>query len=380
LGLCGLEAAINIWPSIGAQGADSLRRIIGNEAVTQLETIAFQARDTLQQLKYSLGIERPTAPWQPAVQVAAPPAQTTPPLPTITAPVPLHGPTVMPWQPPPDIEPMGSLKGEGAWTPYIQNAASQTVAYRTFLQPDRERPYSVVAVVAFDLTHTRLHYVLGTEEPSVPKGPKGPGQIAPEDQVPGILVAAFNGGFKATHGHFGAMSNGIVALPPRNGLATIAIYDDGSVRIGEWGRDIITQTENMVAWRENGPLVIQDGKITQRVYSNLVSDWGGTVDGKIVTWRSGLGISADNKTLYYFAGPNLSMPPLARAMMAVGTSQDILLDINAYWVHFAAISAEADNLVAEPLLPAMKESKDRYLRVSPRDFFYVTASRNTPMN
>jgi hypothetical protein len=44
---------------------------------------------------------------------------------------------------------------------------------------------------------------------------------------------------------------------------TIANYDDGSVRMGEWGRDIITQTKNMVTWWENSPLAIQDGKITQ---------------------------------------------------------------------------------------------------------------------
>ena len=105
----------------------------------------------------------------------------------------------------------------------------------------------------------------------------------------------------------------------------------------------------------------------------MVSDWGGNY-GVIVTWRSALGLSADNRTLYYFAGPSLIMPVLARAMAAAGVQQGMELDINPYWVHFTAIQPQGNTLVAEPLFPAeMKESKDRYLRASARDFFYVAA-------
>jgi len=374
-----MYAAIIVWPSIGAHGADLLRGFIGNEAVARMETVAFQARDTFQQWTYKLGIERPSAPWQPPEFAQSPPLTSTAEgalptqMPLKDGRVSASTPMPAPWQPSPDITPLGTLKGEGVWTPYIQNTFSQTVAYRTFLQPDKDRPYSVVAVVAFDLTRTRLHYVLGTQEPAVPKGPRGSGKIAPEDQTAGILLAAFNGGFKATHGHYGAMSNGIVALPPRDGFAVVVMYDDGTVRLGEWGRDIITQTKNMLAWRENGPLIVQDGKITPKVEQNLISDWGGTIDGKVVTWRSALGISKDDKTLYYFAGPNLSMPTLARAIETVGAHEGMLLDINAYWVHFTAIRAQGGTLTVDPLLPGMKEGQDRYLHPSARDFFYVTA-------
>jgi hypothetical protein len=190
------------------------------------------------------------------------------------------------------------LEGEGVWTPYIQTSSDQTVACRTFLQPDPQRPYTVIGVVAFDLTRTRLHYVLGTQEPSVPKGPKGTGTIPPQDQRPGILLATFNGGFKGTHGYYGAMQAGIIALPPRDGFA--------------------------------------DGQITPRVATDLVGDWGGNY---------------------------------------AGVQQGLELDINPYWVHFTAIQPQGSTLVAEPLFPAqMKESKDRYLHASARDFFYVTAS------
>jgi hypothetical protein len=281
------------------------------------------------------------------------------------------------WRPSPVISTLGTLKGEGVWTPYIHRYSGEPIAYRTFIQPDKDRPYSIVAIVAFDLKRTRLHYVLGTEEPSIPNGPRGTGRVANQYRAPGVLVSAFNGGFKATHGHFGAMADGVVALPPRDELAVVALYDDGTVRVGEWGRDIVTQTKNMVAWRQNGPLVIRDGQIMPRVYTNLVADWGGTLDGSVVTWRSAIGLCADNRTLYYVAGPNLSMPALAKAMLAVGIYEGMLLDINPYWVHFTAIHGDGEKLVADPLFPAeMKQHADRFLTNGySRDFFYITTDR-----
>jgi hypothetical protein len=372
--------AISVRPSIGAHGADLLREIIGNEAVTWLESVAFQVRDAIQQREYKLGLAQPVSPWQVPTMQASPIALTSTPTSTLPAetvtPMPAEivtpTPTPRDWRPAP-VKRLGSLQGEGIWTPYIQAPSSQTVAYRTFLQPDPKRPYTVIGVVAFDLSHTRLHYVLGTQEPSVPKGPKGTGTIPPQDRLPGILLVTFNGGFKATNSHYGAMQDGIVALPPRDGFAVVAMYKDGRVRIGDWGGGI-TQTQDLVAWRQNARLIIWDGQISPQVATNLISDWGGNYGGVVVTWRSALGLSADNRTLYYFAGPSLIMPALARAMAAAGVQQGMELDINPYWVHFTAIQPQGNTLVADPLFPAeMKESKDRYLRASARDFFYVTA-------
>jgi len=229
-----------------------------------------------------------------------------------------------------------------------------------------------VAVVAFDLTRTNLHYVLGTEEPSREGGPRGYGLIASGDKQPGNLLATFNGGFLSTHGSYGAMSEGILALPPKDQAGTVAIYDDDNVRIGVWGNDV-EPSANLIAWRQNANIVVHEGEINERVYDGSIATWGGSLDGVIVTWRSGLGISADNQVLYFLAGPSLSMPILAKTMTAFGIHDGILLDINPYWVHFAAIRAEGDSLAAEPLLPeGMETQPDRYLRASQRDFFYLT--------
>lgn len=394
---------LNNWQVAGAQAADGLREVIGNEGVAALETVFFQAQDTARQIEFRLGLEEASAPWQPAEQplvVTAPATQPPPvistatrpapmlvsspneaaeatapiatatPLPTVT-PLPTATATPTPGQPA-AVSALGSLEGEGVWSPYLQNAAGETVAFRTFLQPDADRPFTVVAVVAFDMSRTRLHFVLGTEEPVVAGGPRGSGRIAADDLVSGALLAAFNGGFMATHGNYGAMADGVMALPPLAGLGTVALYDDGAVRIGEWGQDI-GDAPSLVAWRQNAPLVVKYGQMTEAAQRNSIVDWSGSIDGEVVTWRSGLGLSGDGRTLYYFAGPSLNMPALGRAMVAAGVFQGMLLDINPSWVHFTAIRAGAEGPVAEVLLAEMKTHPDRFLRPYSRDFFYVTA-------
>ena len=85
------------------------------------------------------------------------------------------------------------------------------------------------------------------------------------------VLAAFNGGFKAEHGHFGAMVAGEVALPPRPGLGTLAIETDGRVRLGVWGSEIVPSATD-VAWRQNGPLIVHDGEIDPQPIGGVVDE------------------------------------------------------------------------------------------------------------
>ncbi len=73
------------------------------------------------------------------------------------------------------------------------------------------------------------------------------------------------------------MADGGTALPPRDGLGTLAIYQDGEVRLGEWGTDL-NMSPDTVAFRQNGPLVIRQGKINQRIYNNSPEGGGYTVN------------------------------------------------------------------------------------------------------
>ncbi len=398
--IVGLYLAATAFPAFGAQGSDALRSVIGDQAVAQLETWIFQVQDSIHQTEYKLGLNKPESPWQdpnaslpvqaqistetpaPTLTLTLVPSAT--PLPTLR--IPLGGtatpeptatptatikPSPTPWRPAP-AHALGSLEGEGAWQAYIKDVKGNTVAYRTFIQPDPKRPYALVAAVAFDLTHTRLHFVLGVDEPKSTAYPKRSGKIPAADEVAGVLLATFNGGFKSEHGNYGAMADGMVAIQPTKDLATVAMYKDGSVRIGAWGTDILP-SDNILAWRQNCRLVVQNGQINPLVNVDSYVYWGANLNGATTTWRSGIGVSADGKTLYYIAGPSMKADILAQAMLAVGVQNGMQLDINNYWVHFAAIRASGAKLVAEPLYPEdMKFSVDRYLTAYARDFFYVT--------
>jgi len=394
---------VSLFPGVGAQAAKPLRALLGVRLVAQMETAVFTLQDGVKQARYGLGLAQAEAPWEavPTRAAVAVLSTITPtavpivqdegvrgegmrgeetPSPAPPTPSPLHPPTPAPsptpeptpdqWMLPP-IPPFGDLAGEGEWQPYLFDEAGNVVALRTFLQPDGERPYAVVAIVAFDLAQTSLHYVLGYDEPALPDGPRGAGVIPAADRQPGRLLATFNGGFMASHGAYGAMADGLTALPAKEGYATVAVTEDGAVLIGEWGGDIPVDGAYQ-ALRQNARLVTQNGAINERVYSGSAATWGSSIDGDVVTWRSALGLSADGQVLIFAAGPSLSMPALAETMLAAGAANSLLLDINESWTHFAAIHVDGDELIAEPLMKGMEYRANRYLHPSDRDFFYIT--------
>lgn len=400
-GCVGGVAIMEIKPSLAAQAADLLRKCFGPRIVASVETFVFRAQDALRQSLYQVGGEQPEAPWESDANALGPDAtgetrtfvriptrELAMPTPTsieavitrgptqVEAPMADATPTPAGWEPA-GLRPMGNLEGEGVWQPYLYDHHGIPVAARAFLQPDGARPYAVVAVVAFDLTRTRLHFVLGYRDPGLPGGPSGNGRIPAGDRESGLLLAAFNGGFRTANGMYGAMADGIVAVPPLPGMATVAIHQSGEVRVGSWGDDI-REAPDLVAWRQNCAPVVQDGAISPHVYNDSVADWGGSVSGSVVTWRSALGLDRAGKTLYYLAGPSLSMPVLAQSMVNAGVYDGMLLDINGFWVHFTAIRVLDGQLVAEPLLPqSMIDKVDRYLEASPVDFFYVTLTEGS---
>ncbi len=391
LGLLGF-ATVGSNPDLAARGAEVLRRIIGDENVARLETWVLGWQDTLQGLAYRAKGDPAQAPWPTSSPFPSTPTPASAPafaptadtqnnnfptaLPTATLQpnAPRPTPTLSPANRPAALKPLGQVDGEGLWSIYLRNPAGDPVAYRTFLQPDPQRAYAVAAVVAIDLTATRLHWVLGSQEPASPERLDRSGRIPGSDLRSGLLLAAFNGGFKAEHGLFGAMVNGAVVLAPRDGFGTVAMYDDGRVAIGAWGTEVFW-AKGLRNWRQNGPLIIQSGQINPHTADASPEDWGYTVKGDTATWRSGLAISPDGRTLYYIAGPYLTLPALARAMADMGASDGIQLDINGYWVMFDAIVAGDGGPQVAPLMEGMR-SDDRYLRSFDRDYFYLTATAN----
>ena len=372
-------AATNFWPNLGAGAVDLARGIFGDKPVSKVENFVLSSEDGLKQIQYRLTITTPVAPWQaiplPAQNPADPSSGTISPSPT---PEELTNSTFIPeathsgWLLE-NVPALGATQGEGQWTPYLRDADGNVVAYRTFLQPDPQRPYATVAVVAFNLQATRLHFVLGYQEPASKVFISKPARIPASDMLAGKILATFNGGFKTQHGHFGVMLDGVILIPPRDGFGTVAIYEDGKVLLGAWGKDI-PASSNMMAWRQNGPLIIQNGQINPHTAVTDPQVWGYTTDGGTATGRSALGISPDGSTLYYAVGFNLTLPALTKAVQDAGAFQAIQLDINNYYTHFEAFTQGSNNqLMVVPLLDQMKGPGDqRYLTINKRDFFYVT--------
>jgi hypothetical protein len=274
------------------------------------------------------------------------------------------------WQPK-AVKPFTNRAGEGQWQPYIADGSGNIVAYRTFLAPDKQRPYVTVGVVSFDLRRVKLGFVLGNDEPRSNVKIQRSGRIPANDMQAGKLLAVFNGGFKAQHGNFGVMAEGMILIPPRDTFATAAIRQSGQVSIGAWGRDI-RPSSDIVAWRQNGPLILENGTINPLTEVMTAANWGAALDGTVAVWRSAMGINRDGTELYYAAGNQIVMQTMANAMLAVGADDAMQLDINNYWVHFSVVKWENGSPIPDPLFNEMRaQDPRRYLGAYSRDYFYV---------
>mgnify|MGYP003406553311 CR=1 FL=1 len=80
----------------------------------------------------------------------------------------------------------------------------QLIWYRKYLlHPDPERPYTELFIVSMPSDQIKLTSVPGTEEPASqnPAAATLPGRGVIPAEHRGDLLAAFNGGFRAEHGH-----------------------------------------------------------------------------------------------------------------------------------------------------------------------------------
>ena len=372
LGAVAFGIMLQKMPSVGANGADFLRHIFGQEAVAFLEMNVFGIQDSVKKTEYNLNLEKPASPWAaPTSPVKITPTSAPTQAPDAGGPTPQPTPTDVPAWVPPAADKLGALADAGVWQPYINNSAGRVIAYRTFFQVDPTRPYSLTAVVAFNLKEIRLHYMIGFDEPYAADVQRFSQGLIPDKYLkPNVLLAVFNGGFKYEHGQFGSMLYDNVTVPPRDGFGTVAIYKDGHFQIGEWGKEF-RRTLDMVAFRQNGPLVVQNGVIDPKV--DTPAYWGYTITGATVAWRSGMAVDQDYTTLSYFIGQYITIDSLAKALTAVHTWNGMQLDINNYWTIFDAFPPNRGQLTPEPLLPKdMSDNLNRFMQPYARDFFYVT--------
>ena len=161
-----------------------------------------------------------------------------------------------PLPPPQPLSPFTStLPTGGPWRPIGREVRGHPAIYETSLRLADEP--GVVAGIAW--MDTRLL------RSTLYSGSISPGGVTWKFTAPittsaaRTVVAAFNGGFKFPDSHGGYFSEGKLAYPLRSGAASLVIYKNGDMTVGEWGRDMV-MSRNVVAVRQNPGLLVDRGQ------------------------------------------------------------------------------------------------------------------------
>jgi hypothetical protein len=366
--------------AITPKAADLSRKLIGDEKTARIEGWFFTVDDHMTRLKYRFlgGEEDPFS--VPPVQVQFIPKEagqevtyfmgsSRPAGQLLTAeafaPLPMTPPATQ-------LLLSDAQPGEGVWTSagLPRNTPGDILMEKTFIRPDKTRPYASVGVLLVDQRRIHLKMVGGTAEPGGDRGVKGPGVI-PKDDYKALLVA-FNGGFKGPHGSYGMVANGKEYMRMRNGLATLCVSKDGTMKLGEYGRDFNWE-ENFEGCRQNTILLVDKGEVSRRTTEGN-DTWGyvNVNSSEFITYRSAVGITKDGNLLIA-SGNSLSADSLARALWAAGAYMAMQLDINAPYICTSLFYQQPDgSLKADKFMDSMAPSAANFLGTRERDFMYLT--------
>jgi hypothetical protein len=263
-------------------------------------------------------------------------------------------------------------KEDGIWQPVSLQVGGPTAIYRTIVHPDPERAYAELFVFALDLSKLRVHAAAGSIEPKTESSrpaPARPGRVPETDRE--RLVAAFNGGFKVEHGHFGMMVDGTELVPPRPKSCTFGELSDGSLAIAPW---TALADARFAWWRQTPGCMLENGVLHPGLQSADSKNWGATLEGKTVIRRSAVGMSRDGKTLFVGISNSTTARALALGMQQSGAVTVAQLDVNHSFPRFLLYRRQGEALTAQGAVKGLLYESDEYLgRTSTRDFFYVTA-------
>ncbi len=284
------------------------------------------------------------------------------------------GPPHLP--PPPPITPLASpaLPGEGQWSPAGRLVEGVPAVYETEVRPDPIHTSQVVGVAWMDTMLLQATLYSGS---IIPGG--GPySHTAPIQPASATsLVAAFNAGFVMNQANGGYYTDGRTEIPLVNGAASFVVYANGSVTVGEWGRDDV-MTPDVVSVRQNLDLLVDGGQAVPGLNANDTTRWGFTLGNQVYVWRSGVGVTADG-ALVYVGGPSLNITSLANVLVAAGCVRAMELDINTDWVNMATYDPP-EGQPASPsngtnLLSTMSGGTDRYFESYwERDFITMSSA------
>ena len=370
--LAGWLAVHNI-PGFGPLVADTLRAVFGKELVAWLEDTAYGIEDWI--LRKTKGDAPPEEMWDVPDSATA-----VAPTPTASA---SAGPAAKPDFTLPNLEPMHesvATKGDGVWLPYRdpREPDDRVRMLKTFVHPDKQRSWAVVAIIAIDLTAADIHAIAGKYEPTS-VGPEAkayerPAKI-PESDF-GSLIAAFNGGYKSTHGDYGMKVDGVVLQPPRALSCVVAKLKDGTYLIRDW--DEVKDRESEMVWWRQTPICMYDEGEPHPALSMPSMGWGASsVSKTTVIRRSAIGLNPDRDVAYVAIGNHVTGKAIGEALHHAGADSVAQLDVNfsypKFFTYDAAPAGDERTLVPVPLTDNFEFTQGQYVHdKSQRDFFYVT--------
>ena len=281
--------------------------------------------------------------------------------------------------PPPGLPPPSALvplvspsfAGEGQWTAAGRGVYGPPVLYITTL---RAAGSSTPAGIAWmDASRLRGNLYSGSISPG-----QGPwtytAPIQPDAAL--TLVCAFNGGFKLADTHGGYYAEGRYFAPLITGAASLVITQDGTVTVGQWGRDE-SMAANVIAVRQNLTLLVDQGAPVPGLSAGDTAAWGSTLNYVPQVYRSGIGETASG-ALVYVSGPSLDIVQLAGLLVAAGAVRGMELDINPAWDTFTFYTPPTSTGAAAPangtnLLASMSGGTSRFFDPSwARDFITMS--------
>jgi len=261
-----------------------------------------------------------------------------------------------------------SIAGEGQWR-VVEKVNGEPAILATFLR-DATYTSQVNGIASIDQRLVKFSLRPGTEDPGAANW--GVSNYIPAGQRKGLL-ATFNGGFKLSSAGGGFYLNGIYHGSLVDGTASIVYYKDGTIKIGQWGRDF-TMNKAIVGVRQNLKLLVDRGKVSPNANSDVMSNWGATLGGGAYVWRSGLGITKDGRVVYVY-GSALNAQDLGLLLQRAGAVEGMQMDINPAWMKFDYYQAGShpSDPTPVPLLPTQQPRPDSYYTPSTRDFTAVYA-------
>ncbi|SDO21693.1 phosphodiester glycosidase family protein [Actinacidiphila guanduensis] len=287
---------------------------------------------------------------------AAPPARPGAPAQPL---VPLRAPMKPPVGP--------ALPGEGVYRT-LAAARGEPIVQGTYVRPDAEHTSYEAAVAWISGKYARFQLHPGFKEPG---GTFDVPPTIPQGQRTG-LVATWNGGFRITDGgsRGGFYLDGKTDGELRDGAASEVFYKDGSIRIGEWGRDV-RMTPQVVGVRQCLELMVDGGKVVPDIDDG--DKWGVSDQSRMYVPRSGVGVTAQGDIIMV-VGQALSAETLADLMQRAGAVRAMPLDMNRAWPSFMSYDGSRDPADPKPTnILDFEDPPDRYYTQATRDFVAVYA-------